>query len=297
MRRRNIIGQVCDTPKSYDNVMHVGLRKVTFKWQRGNKIGEGQYGKVYTCISVDTGELMAMKEIRFQPNDHKTIKETADELKIFEGIKHPNLVRYFGVELHREEMYIFMEYCDEGTLEEVSRLGLQEHVIRLYSKQITVAINVLHEHGIVHRDIKGANIFLTSSGLIKLGHFGCSVKLKNNAQTMPGEVNSTLGTAAYMAPEVITRAKGEGHGRAADIWSLGCVVIEMVTGKRPWHEYEHNFQIMYKVGMGHKPPIPERLSPEGKDFLCHCLESEPRMRWSASQLLDHSFVKVCTDEE
>ncbi|XP_059421923.1 mitogen-activated protein kinase kinase kinase 4 isoform X2 [Carassius carassius] len=297
MRQRNIIGQVCNTPKSYDNVMHVGLRKVTFKWQRGNKIGEGQYGKVYTCINVDTGELMAMKEIRFQPNDHKTIKETADELKIFEGIKHPNLVRYFGVELHREEMYIFMEYCDEGTLEEVSRLGLQEHVIRLYSKQITTAINVLHEHGIVHRDIKGANIFLTSSGLIKLGDFGCSVKLKNNAQTMPGEVNSTLGTAAYMAPEVITRAKGEGHGRAADIWSLGCVLIEMVTGKRPWHEYEHNFQIMYKVGMGHKPPIPEKLSTEGKDFLDHCLESEPKRRWTASALLDHPFVKVCTDEE
>ncbi|KAJ7342173.1 hypothetical protein JRQ81_009396 [Phrynocephalus forsythii] len=297
MRRKNIIGQVCDTPKSYDNIMHVGLRKVTFKWQRGNKIGEGQYGKVYTCISVDTGELMAMKEIRFQPNDHKTIKETADELKIFEGIKHPNLVRYFGVELHREEMYIFMEYCDEGTLEEVSRLGLQEHVIRLYTKQITTAINVLHEHGIVHRDIKGANIFLTSSGLIKLGDFGCSVKLKNNTQTMPGEVNSTLGTAAYMAPEVITRAKGEGHGRAADIWSLGCVVIEMVTGKRPWHEFEHNFQIMYRVGMGHKPPIPDRISPEGKDYLSHCLESDPKMRWTASQLLDHPFVKVCTDEE
>ncbi|XP_062865064.1 mitogen-activated protein kinase kinase kinase 4 isoform X2 [Trichomycterus rosablanca] len=297
LRRRNVIGQVCDTPKSYDNVMHVGLRKVTFKWQRGNKIGEGQYGKVYTCINVDTGELMAMKEIRFQPNDHKTIKETADELKIFEGIKHPNLVRYFGVELHREEMYIFMEYCDEGTLEEVSRLGLQEHVIRLYCKQITTAINVLHEHGIVHRDIKGANIFLTSSGLIKLGDFGCSVKLKNNAHTMPGEVNSTLGTAAYMAPEVITRAKGEGHGRAADIWSLGCVLIEMVTGKRPWHEYEHNFQIMYRVGMGHKPPIPEKLSTEGKDFLAHCLESEPKCRWTASALLDHPFVKVCTDEE
>ncbi|XP_008276953.1 mitogen-activated protein kinase kinase kinase 4 isoform X3 [Stegastes partitus] len=297
MKQRNIIGQVCHTPKSYDNVMHVGLRKVTFKWQRGNKIGEGQYGKVYTCINVDTGELMAMKEIRFQPNDHKTIKETADELKIFEGIKHPNLVRYFGVELHREEMYIFMEYCDEGTLEEVSRLGLQEHVIRLYSKQITTAINVLHEHGIVHRDIKGANIFLTSSGLIKLGDFGCSVKLRNNTHTMPGEVNSTLGTAAYMAPEVITRAKGEGHGRAADIWSLGCVLIEMVTGKRPWHEYEHNFQIMYKVGMGHKPPIPEKLSTEGKDFLGHCLESEPKRRWTASMLLDHPFVKVCTDEE
>lgn len=62
--------------------------------------------------------------------------------------------------------------------------------------------------------------------------------------------------------------------------------------QRPWHEYEHNFQIMYRVGMGHKPPIPERLSPEGKDFLSHCLESDPKMRWTASQLLDHAFVKV-----
>uniref|UniRef100_A0A8C4HH65 Mitogen-activated protein kinase kinase kinase 4 n=1 Tax=Dicentrarchus labrax TaxID=13489 RepID=A0A8C4HH65_DICLA len=284
MKQRNIIGQVCHTPKSYDNVMHVGLRKVTFKWQRGNKIGEGQYGKVYTCINVDTGELMAMKEIRFQPNDHKTIKETADELKIFEGIKHPNLVRYFGVELHREEMYIFMEYCDEGTLEEVSRLGLQEHVIRLYSKQITTAINVLHEHGIVHRDIKGKC------------HMLSLVKKTNKKNSLP-TVNSVLFFYSYMAPEVITRAKGEGHGRAADIWSLGCVLIEMVTGKRPWHEYEHNFQIMYKVGMGHKPPIPEKLSTEGKDFLGHCLESEPKRRWTASMLLDHPFVKVCTDEE
>uniref|UniRef100_A0A8C4YRR7 Mitogen-activated protein kinase kinase kinase 4 n=1 Tax=Gopherus evgoodei TaxID=1825980 RepID=A0A8C4YRR7_9SAUR len=89
MRRKNIIGQVCDTPKSYDNIMHVGLRKVTFKWQRGNKIGEGQYGKVYTCISVDTGELMAMKEI-FNTERSQNYQET-----------HPNLVRYFGVELHR----------------------------------------------------------------------------------------------------------------------------------------------------------------------------------------------------
>lgn len=62
--------------------------------------------------------------------------------------------------------------------------------------------------------------------------------------------------------------------------------------QRPWHEYEHNFQIMYKVGMGHKPPIPEKLSTEGKDFLGHCLESEPKRRWTASMLLDHPFVKV-----
>lgn len=73
----------------------------------------------------------------------------------------------------------------------------------------------------------------------------------------------------------------------AHVWS--CLLIQ-----RPWHEYEHNFQIMYKVGMGHKPPIPEKLSTEGKDFLAHCLESEPKRRWTASALLDHPFVKVQT---
>lgn len=70
-----------------------------------------------------------------------------------------------------------------------------------------------------------------------------------------------------------------------------CVGVGVCT-QRPWHEYEHNFQIMYKVGMGHKPPIPEKLSTEGKDFLGHCLESDPKQRWTASTLLDHTFVKV-----
>lgn len=72
----------------------------------------------------------------------------------------------------------------------------------------------------------------------------------------------------------------------------GSLTTVFLSPQRPWHEYEHNFQIMYKVGMGHKPPIPDRLSPEGKDFLSHCLESEPGTRWTASQLLDHPFVKV-----
>ena len=76
-----------------------------------------------------------------------------------------------------------------------------------------------------------------------------------------------------------------------------CYFLFSLSLQRPWHEYEHNFQIMYKVGMGHKPPIPERLSPEGKAFLSHCLESDPKIQWTASQLLDHAFVKVCTDEE
>lgn len=112
-------------------------------------------------MNNQTGELMAMKEIPLQPNDHRTIRSVADELRIFEGINHPHLVRYYGVEIHREEMYIFMEFCPEGTLEQLvssTEAGLPEELIRRYTRQLLEAVAVLHRNGIVHRDIKGCII-------------------------------------------------------------------------------------------------------------------------------------------
>ena len=174
----------------------------------------------------------------------------ADELRIFESINHQHLVKHFGVEIHREEMLIFMEYCPEGTIEALimsTEEGLDEVIVRRYTKQIVEAVACLHEHGVVHRDIKGANIFLTQEmKTIKLGDFGCAVKIKSHT-TMPGELQGFVGTQAYMAPEVFTRNMSEGHGRASDIWSVGCVVLEMVQGERPWADLKSNYQIMFKV--------------------------------------------------
>ncbi|XP_061167485.1 mitogen-activated protein kinase kinase kinase 4-like [Saccostrea echinata] len=294
LRDSGVIGVV--TSRKIEPDYRISVRRVNFRWQRGLKIGEGQFGKVYSAVNMDNGELMAMKEMKFQANDHQALKELADEIILFEGIQHPNLVKYYGVEVHRDEMLVFMEYCDRGTLEEAAKMGLPEHNIRVYTREILLAVNHLHENNILHRDIKGANIFLTSSGCLKLGDFGCSEKLKSHA-TLPGEFNSLVGTMAYMAPEVITRNASQGHGRAADIWSLGCVVIEMSAGKRPWHELENSAQIMFKVGMGGKPQIPESLSAEGKDFLVQCFKSDPTERSTAAELLDHPFVKVQVEEQ
>ncbi|XP_071480035.1 mitogen-activated protein kinase kinase kinase 4-like [Diadema antillarum] len=293
LQSRSMIGRVSDQQHSQE-VVNINCKKVTFRWQRGFKIGEGQFGTtVYSCINMNTGETLAVKEMRFQRNDHQVIRDIADEIKNLEGIRHPNLVKYYGVEIHREELLIFMEYCDEGTIAEVAKTGLPEEMIRQYTREITIAVSVLHDNNIIHRDIKGANIFLSSDGHVKLGDFGAAIKLKTHT-TMHGEVNTTMGTAAYMAPEVITQSgKGkEGYGRQADIWSLGCVVIEMVTGKRPWHDYDHEYTIMYKVGEGAIPNIPENMSAEGQDFLKHCLKHEANRRWSASDLLNHPFIKV-----
>ncbi|XP_074644570.1 mitogen-activated protein kinase kinase kinase 4-like isoform X2 [Tubulanus polymorphus] len=290
---QKMIGKVMSVRQELD--VRINVKRANFKWQRGIKIGEGQFGKVYTAVNIGTGELMAMKEISFQPNDHKTMKDIADEIRNFEGIHHPSLVRYYGVEVHKDDIMIFMEFCDGGTIEEAAKAGLAELLIRKYTKEILVAINVLHERGIVHRDIKGNNIFLLTSGQLKLGDFGCSAKLRNHT-TIPGEFNSMVGTTAYMAPELYTSTKTTGHGRAADIWSLGCVVIEMATGKRPWHELDNDYQIMFKVGMGSTPPVPENLSAEGKDFITQCLLHDPKLRKTASELQNHSFVKIAEDD-
>lgn len=231
LRERRLIGQV-KALNSCDKVQ-IRARSVHFRWHRGIKIGQGRFGKVYTAVNNNSGELMAMKEIAIQPGETRALKNVAEELKILEGIKHKNLVRYYGIEVHREELLIFMELCSEGTLESLVELtgGLPEALSRRFTAQLLAGVAELHKHGIVHRDIKTANIFLVDgSNSLKLGDFGSAVKIQAHT-TVPGELQGYVGTQAYMAPEVFTKTNSDGHGRAADIWSVGCVVVEMASGK------------------------------------------------------------------
>ncbi|KAL2737822.1 mitogen-activated protein kinase kinase kinase 4 isoform X2 [Vespula squamosa] len=296
LKNHELIGQVTDM-KSVDRV-RIKARRVTFTWQRGIKIGQGRFGKVYTIVNNQTGELLAMKEVQLQPGDHRAIRRIAEELQIFEGIQDNHLVRYYGLEIHREEMLIFMEFCAEGTLESLvagSGNGLPESLVRKYTHQLLLAVVALHSHGIVHRDIKTANIFLTNEGnCLKLGDFGSAVQIKAHT-TMPGELQGFVGTQAYMAPEVFMKTESIGHGRAVDIWSVGCCIIEMASGRRPWSEYDSNYQIMFKVGMGETPAIPKTLSSEGIDLIKKCLQHDPKKRYTANTLLTLPFAQTYED--
>ncbi|XP_053945911.1 mitogen-activated protein kinase kinase kinase 4 isoform X2 [Anastrepha ludens] len=297
LRERNLIGHV-KALNTCDKVQ-IRARSVNFHWHRGIKIGQGRFGKVYTAVNNNTGELMAMKEIAIQPGETRALKNVAEELKILEGIKHKNLVRYYGIEVHREELLIFMELCSEGTLEALVELsgGLPEGLIRRFTVQLLSGVAELHRHGIVHRDIKTANIFLVDgSNSLKLGDFGSAVKIQAHT-TVPGELQGYVGTQAYMAPEIFTKTNSDGHGRAADIWSVGCVVVEMASGQRPWAQFDSNFQIMFKVGMGEKPEAPESLSQEGHDFIDKCLQHDPKDRLNAVELLEQNFCKYGHGDE
>ena len=164
--------------------------EVKFRWQLGLLIGEGSFGKVYSCVNLDTWEPMALKIIEFKRNIKvKNLQEIAEEINNVVDINHENLVKVYGSELHRKEIFIFMEFCgDQCTLDRLSRdaSGLPENLVRKYTKSLLKGVEHLHEQNIIHRDIKGANIFLKSIDnrhpekvVLKLGDFGCSIRLKD----------------------------------------------------------------------------------------------------------------------
>jgi len=218
------------------------------------------------------------------------------------------------VEVHKDELLIFMEYCSEGTLSRVCREGLDLSCVRRYTHYLLQAVNYVHGHHIVHRDIKPANIFLTRQNCLKLGDFGCSFRLEDTV-TRFGELESYVGTTMYMAPEIQTsgglvstamnatpdqKANDEsggqymGYGRAVDIWSTGCVVLEMLTGKKPYHYLDHEFQVIYHLGSGIAPKIPVDLQncEMTHSFLKLCLCIDPIKRPSATELLQHPFANI-----
>ncbi|RNA15922.1 mitogen-activated kinase kinase kinase 4 isoform X1 [Brachionus plicatilis] len=287
--------------------------EVQFRWQLGLLIGEGSFGKVYSCVNLDTWEPMALKIIEFKNNtDLQNLQEIADEINNVVDINHENLVKVYGSELHRKEIFIFMEFCgDQCTLDRLSRdaSGLPENLVRKYTKSLLKGVEYLHERNIIHRDVKGANIFLKSIDnrhpekvVLKLGDFGCSIRLKDPIGTASRDQATGLrGTYAFMAPEVMASGglKDEGYTYSADIWSVGCVVIEMFTGKRPWHPFKDE-AILFKVHLSgdseKKPSFPVPISEEANHFLNCCFEFEPDKRLLADQLLELSFAKVVDED-
>ncbi|KAI4343221.1 hypothetical protein MLD38_027750 [Melastoma candidum] len=216
------------------------------------------------------------------------IKELEEEVKLLKNLSHPNIVRYLGTGREEESLNIFLEFVSGGSISSLlGKFGaFPETVIRTYTKQLLLGLEYLHKNGIMHRDIKGANILVDNRGCIKLADFGASKQVVELATVSVAK--SMKGTPYWMAPEVILQT---GHSFSADIWSVGCTVIEMATGKPPWSQQYREVAALFYIGTTKShPPIPEHLSHELKDFLRQCLQKEPQMRPTASQLLQHQFV-------
>jgi serine/threonine protein kinase len=211
---------------------------------------------------------------------------------------------------------------------------LDEQLIRSYTRSILQGIDYLHRRGIVHCDIKGKNVLVGNAGSVKLADFGSAKHveeeeevadcrrttgedaaaaserrrgrtggdgLKQDQVTMELEedcsVRKVKGTPLWMAPEVVLQKE---QGLPSDIWSLGCTVVEMATGRAPWAHIADPFVALYRIGCTNEmPSVPASLSPEAHDFLARCFERNPRTRWTSAQLLQHPFLtgvrRTCSD--
>jgi mitogen-activated protein kinase kinase kinase len=312
---RAAMGRVLEASNEADRALtylSASASNSLLRWQQGQFIGGGTFGSVYVAINLDSSQLMAVKEIRLQdPQLIPTIvTQIRDEMSVLQVLDHPNIVSYYGIEPHRDKVYIFMEYCDGGSLASLLEHGRieDETVVMVYALQMLEGLAYLHERGVVHRDIKPENILLDHDGVIKFVDFGAAkVIARQGGKTMaldhangnpaPGRQNSMQGTPMYMSPEVIRGASG-GRLGAADIWSLGCVILEMATGRRPWAVLDNEWAIMYNIAQGNTPQLPskDQLSESGIHFLAKCFDRDPGKRASAAELLQDSWIMTLRNQ-
>lgn len=264
------------------------------EWVKGKMVGSGSFGSVHLAMNKSTGGLFVVKSAR-----SGTGREALNnEAKILKALKpSPYIVQCLGTKEDRGgNLNVFMEYMAGGSLADVAHKfggSLHEEVVRVYTREILQGLKHLHQHGIVHCDLKCKNVLLGSSGNIKLADFGCAKRVKDLNNDRGGLANSLLcvgGTPLWMAPEVL---RNEMLGFGADIWSLGCTVIEMATGRPPWGVVEGSNPMASVLRIAHGdvvPHFPSHISKEGLDFLSMCLERNADKRCSAEELLSHPFV-------
>ncbi|NXK58479.1 M3K19 kinase, partial [Sylvietta virens] len=265
-------------------------------WTRGEVLGKGAYGTVY-CGLTSQGQLIAVKQVVLDTSDQLTTEKEYqkfhEEVDLLKTLKHVNIVTYLGTCLENNILSIFMEFVPGGSISSIlNRFGpLPEVVLCKYTKHILQGVAYLHDNCVVHRDIKGSNVMLMPTGVIKLIDFGCARRLAwaSLSGTRSELLRSVHGTPYWMAPEVISES---GYGRKSDIWSVGCTVFEMATGKPPLASMDRAAAMFYIAAhRGLMPALPDRFSSAAVEFVHACLTRDQHERPSALQLLDHPFVK------
>jgi serine/threonine protein kinase len=251
-------------------------------YQLGDCLGKGAFGSVYRALNWGTGETVAVKQIKLADLPKSELRVIMLEIDLLKNLDHPNIVKYQGFVKTPETLNIILEYCENGSLHSISKnFGrFPENLVGLYMSQVLHGLLYLHEQGVIHRDIKGANILTTKQGLVKLADFGVA------SRTTGLHESSVVGTPYWMAPEVIELS---GATTASDIWSLGCTVIELLDGKPPYHALQP-MPALFRIVNDDHPPLPQGASPAVLDFLMQCFQKDPNLRVSARKLLKHPWI-------
>ncbi|KAL2591699.1 hypothetical protein AAZX31_12G026300 [Glycine max] len=257
------------------------------KYMLGDEIGKGAYGRVYKGLDLENGDFVAIKQVSLENIAQEDLNIIMQEIDLLKNLNHKNIVKYLGSSKTKSHLHIVLEYVENGSLAnniKPNKFGpFPESLVALYIAQVLEGLVYLHEQGVIHRDIKGANILTTKEGLVKLADFGVATKLTE------ADVNthSVVGTPYWMAPEVIEMA---GVCAASDIWSVGCTVIELLTCVPPYYDLQP-MPALFRIVQDEHPPIPDSLSPDITDFLLQCFKKDARQRPDAKTLLSHPWIQ------
>ncbi|XP_047668468.1 mitogen-activated protein kinase kinase kinase kinase 5 isoform X2 [Tachysurus fulvidraco] len=253
------------------------------------RVGSGTYGDVFKARKISTGELAAVKMIKLEPGDDFSIIQ--QEIFMVKECTHQNIVAYFGSYLCREKLWICMEYCGGGSLQDIYHVTgpLSELQIAYVVRETLQGLSYLHSKGKMHRDIKGANILFTDSGDVKLADFGVAAKITATI----AKRKSFIGTPYWMAPEVAAVEKNGGYNQLCDIWAVGITSIELAELQPPMFDLHPMRALFLMSKSSFQPPkLKDKVkwSTSFQHFVKVSLTKNPKKRPTAEKLLTHMFV-------
>ncbi|KAK6323101.1 hypothetical protein J4Q44_G00054400 [Coregonus suidteri] len=254
-----------------------------------HRIGTGTYGDVFKARNIRSSAMAAIKIVKLDPGDD--ITSIQQEITMMKECKHKNIVAYFGSYHRNTKLWICMEYCGGGSLQDIYHVTgpFKEKQIAYICRETLQGLYHLHETSKMHRDIKGANILITERGDIKLADFGVAAEISASV----AKRQSFIGTPYWMAPEVAAVEKKGGYNHLCDIWAVGITAIELAELQPPMFDLHPMRALMLMSKSSFQPP---RLKDKTKwsagfqSFVKMSLIKNPRKRPSAETLLQHPFV-------
>ncbi|XP_054167403.1 serine/threonine-protein kinase 10-like [Oppia nitens] len=266
-------------------------------WRIIGEVGDGAFGKVFKAENRETGKLAAAKICELKGEDE--LDDFTVEIDILSECKHQNVVQLLEAFFFEEKLWMLIEFCEGGAIDSIMidlEKPLTENQIRYVCHHMCKGLDFLHKQKIIHRDLKAGNVLLTLDGEVKLADFGVSAKNKETLQKR----DSFIGTPYWMAPEVVMceTFRDNPYDYKADIWSLGVTLIEFAQMEPPNHQMAP-MRVLLKVQKADPPKLdnPSLWSKEFSDFLAHCLIKDPTQRSTASELLNHAFIRDVSDKK
>ena len=266
------------------------------RYQLLEELGRGASGRVYRGLDKKTDGYVAVKEISIERLQHSDISSIMGEVELLKSLNHRNVVQYLGSFRTRHYLYIIMELVEAGSLSFLIKQSdtgaFPETLVAVYIDQVLQGLAYLHAQGIVHRDIKGANILTNAEGVVKLADFGVAARLSDRTSCeqvdMPNDNDEAqpVGTPYWMAPEVVELKTVT---VSSDIWSVGCLSIELLTGHPPYFDLQP-LSALYNIVQDPHPPLPSGASEAFRDFLLSCFNKDPLKRPSARDLILHHWI-------